>query len=218
MSQTVTLTIDDKVVTAAEGEKLLWVALENDIYIPNLCAVKEKEHPSASCRLCFVEIEGENKPVPACNKAVYEGMVVKTRTPLVDRLVKTGFELLLSDHRLKCGECPANRACTLQKIARERGLKLKLKRLSPLDREPYIDESPSTYTFDRSRCVLCQRCVWVDHHEAKVGAIGFARRGINRRVATFGEVQLADSPCIECGLCVEACPVGALFFKEKDKA
>lgn len=217
MSKTVTITIDDLTITATEGEKLLWVALENDIYIPNLCAIKEKEHPSVSCRLCFVEIEGENKPVPSCNKAVYEGMVVKTRTPAVDRLVKTGFELLLSDHRLKCGECPANRACALQKIAKERGLKLKLERFPPLEREPYIDDSSSTYTFDRSRCVLCQRCVWEDHVKAQVGAIGFARRGIERRVATFGEVTLAESPCIECGLCVEACPVGALFFKEKAK-
>ncbi len=217
MSKNITLTIDDQTVNAEEGEKLLWVALENDIYIPNLCAIKGKKYPSASCRLCFVEVENERKPVPACNTAVSEGMVVKTRTPAVDRLVRTGFELLLSDHRLKCGECPANKNCALQKIARERGLKLKLERLDPLERELYVDDSPSNFTFDRSRCVLCQRCVWEDHEEAKVGAIGFAGRGINRRVAAFGEMPLADSPCIECGLCVQACPVGALFFKEDSK-
>ncbi len=216
MSQNVTLTIDDQNLTAPEGEKLLWVALENGIYIPNLCSIKGKELPAVSCRLCFVEVEGENKPVPSCNKAVYEGMVVKTRTPAVDRLVRTGFELLLSDHRLQCGKCPAHKACELQKIARERGLKLKLERLLPLEREPYIDESTETYTYDRSRCVLCQRCVWADHHEARVGAIGFAGRGINRRVATCGEVKLAESICIECGLCVQACPVGALFFKDRE--
>jgi len=54
------LTIDGKTVGAARGEKVLWAALDNDIYIPNLCAIREKSEPFASCRLCFVEIEGKD--------------------------------------------------------------------------------------------------------------------------------------------------------------
>ncbi|MDO9535796.1 MAG: 2Fe-2S iron-sulfur cluster-binding protein [Bacillota bacterium] len=212
MSKTITLTIDDRKVTAPEGEKLLWVALENDIYIPNLCAIKEEGRPSASCRLCFVHVEGLPAPVTSCTQAVREGMVVKTRTPQVDRLVRTAFELLLSDHRLKCSTCPQNRSCELQKIARARGLKLKLKRFKSLGKEYPLYESPGLFTFDRSRCVLCGRCVWVDHEVAKVGAIGFARRGLKRMVTTFGNIDLDASSCTECGLCVKACPVGALNF------
>ena len=41
----VSLTIDGKKITARAGEKLLWVALENGIYIPNLCAIKERQSP-----------------------------------------------------------------------------------------------------------------------------------------------------------------------------
>ncbi|NMB40623.1 MAG: 4Fe-4S binding protein [Firmicutes bacterium] len=214
MSKKITLTIDGREITAPEGEKLLWVALDNDIYIPNLCAVKEIDPPQASCRLCFVEVEGYREPVTACNLAVTEGMVVKTRSPAVDRLVKTAFELLLSDHRLKCSECPKNRSCELQKIAKERRLKLRLTRFRPLVKDLPIDDSPDTFAFDPTRCVLCGRCVWEDHEVAGVGAIGFSRRGIDRRVTTFGDTSLADSPCIECGFCVEVCPVGALSFKE----
>lgn len=213
MSRKITLTIDGKEIRAPEGEKILWVALENDIYIPHLCAIKEEEVPSAGCRLCFVEVEGRSSPVTACTQPVTDGMIVKTRTPAVDRLVRTAFELLLSDHRLRCSRCPKNRSCELQKIAKERGLKLKLSRFKPLERDLPVDDTPRSFTFDRSRCVLCGRCVWVDHHVAKVGAIGFSRRGMNRSVTTFGDVELAGSPCTECGLCVEACPVGALYFK-----
>ena len=217
MAKKITLIIDNKTITASEGEKLLWVALENNIYIPNLCAIKDATRPSAGCRLCFVEIEGFKEPVTACTTPVAEGMVVKTRTPAVDRLVKTAFELLLSDHRLKCSQCPRTRSCDLQKIAHERGLKLRLTRFKPLEKDiPPVDDSAASFTFDRSRCVLCGRCVWVDREAAKVGAIGFSRRGLNRMVTTFQDTSLADSICTECGLCVEACPVGALSFKKNE--
>ena len=217
MAKKITLIIDNKTITASEGEKLLWVALENNIYIPNLCAIKNAGRPAASCRLCFVEIEGFKEPVTACTTPVAEGMVVKTRTPAVDRLVKTAFELLLSDHRLKCSQCPRNRSCDLQKIAHERGLKLRLTRFKPLEKDiPPVDDSAASFTFDRSRCVLCGRCVWVDREVANVGAIGFSQRGINRMVTTFQDTSLADSICTECGLCVEACPVGALSFKKNE--
>ncbi|NLI70748.1 MAG: 4Fe-4S binding protein [Firmicutes bacterium] len=209
----VNLTIDDRPITAREGDILLWVALENNIYIPNLCAIKEKERPSASCRLCFVEIEGYDRPVTSCTQRVKEGMVVRTRTPAVDRLVKTAFELLLSDHDLNCAKCPARKNCALMTIARERKLKMKLTRFKPLNRKRAIDDSTSLFTFDRNRCVLCGRCVWADREEAKVGAIGFSNRGLERMVTTFRNIPLADSPCTECGLCVEACPVGAMTFK-----
>jgi bidirectional [NiFe] hydrogenase diaphorase subunit len=217
-SNNITLTIDDRKIVAPFGQKLLWVALENDIYIPHLCAIKEEKRPSASCRLCFVEVEGFKKPVTACTTPVREGMVVRTRSPRVDRLVKTAFELLLSDHRLGCGKCPQNRSCGLQKIARERGLKLRLTRFKPLKKdfsEDDIDASLELFTFDPSRCVLCGQCIWACHETARVGAIGFSDRGIGRKVTTFGGKKLADSPCTECGLCVEVCPVGALSFKKK---
>ncbi len=209
----VDLTIDGQQISAAEGEKLLWVALDNGIFIPHLCAVKERETPTASCRLCFVEIEGFEQPVTACTQEVKEGMVVQTRTPWVDRLVQSAFELLLSDHRLDCKNCAANKSCALQEIAKKRDLKLKLSRFNLLERESSIDDSPGNFFFDPSRCVLCGKCVYVDREVAKAGILGFSRRGLNRCITTFNDQKLANFSCDNCGLCVETCPVGALCFK-----
>lgn len=217
MSKTVSVIIDGRKIDAPAGGKLLWAALENDIYIPNLCAVKDEARPEGSCRLCFVEVEGFSQPVTACTQTVKEGMSVKTRTPAVDRLVKTAFELLMSDHRIDCPSCPAKGSCALMKIAGERGLKLKQKRFKPLNRESAVDDSTDLFTLDRSKCVLCGRCIREDREVAKVGAIGFSNRGLERMVTTFQDIPLADSPCTECGLCVKVCPVGALAFKDRDR-
>lgn len=216
MSEYVKITIDGHEIKAKIGERVLWAALDNDIYIPHLCGIRQEVRPNASCRLCFVEIEGTSRPVTSCTRTVEEGMVISTRSERVDRLVKTAFELILSDHNLKCRECPANRSCVLQDIAKKRKIKLRHDRFKSIVREFEVDDSPAEFAFDRSRCVLCGLCIWADREEAKVGAIGFTKRGINRVVTTFKDLPLAESICTQCLLCVEACPVGALYYKKNE--
>lgn len=76
-----------------------------------------------------------------------------------------------------------------------------------------VDASLANIVYDSNRCILCGRCVVVDHCQVKVGAIGFIRRGFGRKVATFGDVPWNQSVCTSCGECVRVCPVGALSFK-----
>ncbi|MGQ9531418.1 MAG: 2Fe-2S iron-sulfur cluster-binding protein [Desulfotomaculales bacterium] len=216
MGRTVSLTIDDRTVTATEGERLLWVALDNGIYIPHLCAIREAD-PAASCRLCFVEVEGYPRPVTACTEPVRDGMVVRTRSPQIDRLVATGFELLMSVHRLDCAHCPKNRRCELQQIAVRRKLKLRPRRLAVIDRNLPVDDSHPLFSYDPNKCVLCGRCVWTCRQLAGAGVLGFAWRGFERRVTTFEGRPLGEWDCSACGLCVEACPVGALVTKEAER-
>ena len=214
--KTVSLTIDGKKITAREGESLLWAALDNGIYIPNLCALRDKPEPAASCRLCFVEVDGRSQPVTACTEPGSEGMVVNTKSPKALRLVRTGFELLMATHPVDCAHCLANRSCELQKIAAHLHVKLKSKRLKKILRELPIDDSSPVFIYDPNKCVLCGRCVWVCRQQG-TGALGFAHRGFERVVATFGDEPLGKTKCLECEECMSVCPTGAFVFKDGRK-
>lgn len=215
MPTPVTLTIDGQTLTATAGETVLSVALRYGIYVPNLCALEEVTDPPASCRLCFVEVEGCDEPVTSCSEPVKEGMVVSTQGARALRLARTSAELLLSKHPVDCGRCAKNRACELQKIARHLGIKLKPKRFRRLESNLPIDESSPTVLYDANKCVLCGRCVWVCRDRLGIGAIGFTRRGLKRRVSTFEDRPLAESRCRHCGECARVCPVGAFVLKDQ---
>ncbi len=211
----VTITIDGKQIKARKGTMLLWAALDNGIYIPHLCAAREEtESPPASCRLCFVEVEGYPAPVTACTLPVAEGMVVNTSSERVNRLVAAGFELIMSNHRLDCKNCPANGNCELQRIAKARKLRLKPKNLPVLHRDLPVDDSAENIVYDPSKCVLCGRCIRACRNHGQ-SVVGFARRGFERVVTTCGDVPLGESGCDSCGECVKACPVGAMSLKKK---
>jgi len=197
-TKSVSLTINGKEIRAIDGEKILWVALDNDIYIPNLCAIRESNGPLAACRLCFVELEGKDMPVTACTTPVAEGMVINTQGPKA---------LRLSPHCSKSG------SCELQKIAKHLGVKLKTKRFRKILPELPIDSSSPVFIYDPNKCVLCGRCVWICQEKLGIGEIGFAYRGFRRMVTTFGDQPMGESKCQNCREIVDVCPVGALVFK-----
>jgi bidirectional [NiFe] hydrogenase diaphorase subunit len=208
--KTVTLTIDGKKIKAPEGQKVLWAALDNDVYIPNLCALREKETQDASCRLCWVEING--RAVTACTESVADGMTVDTKGAKAQRLARTALELLLASNEVECANCPANGKCELQKIAAHLKVKLKTKRFRKILRKLPIDDSSAEFSYDPNKCVLCGRCIWVCRSK-NIGALGFAHRGFKRRMTTFGDEPIAKSNCQDCAECVAVCPTGALSLK-----
>ena len=212
--KTVSLTIDGQKITAGEGENLLWVALDNGIYIPNLCALQDNPEPAAACRLCFVEVVGKEQPVTACTETVVESMVINTRGVAALRLARSGFELLMASHPVDCAHCVRNGSCELQKIARHLNIRLKSKRLRKLLRELPIDSSSPLFVYDSNKCVLCGRCVWICRERLGIGVLGFAHRGFARVLTTFAGEPIGESGCQECGECVSACPTGALVFKD----
>jgi formate dehydrogenase major subunit/NADH-quinone oxidoreductase subunit G len=209
------ISIDGKEIKCSEGEPLLWVALDRGIYIPNLCALRERTEPQGGCRLCFVEIEGEEMPVTACTAKVREGMVVDTKGQKASRLARTAFELILSNHPVDCAHCLKHGSCALPKIAKHLGVKLNTKRFRKFLRDLPIDETSPVFTYNPNKCVLCGRCVWLCQEKLEIGAIGFAYRGFQRWVTTFDNEPVGLSECRGRIELAEICPVGAFVARNK---
>jgi len=206
--------VDNQEIEAPEGMTLLQACLENGIYIPNLCYLKGMDSPSASCRMCFVEIEGIKQPVPSCTVQVRDDMVVKTDTPAVRQLQRTALRLLLSVHDVDCKNCHANKKCELQNIAKFLKVGLKPKRLQKFLKEIRIDETHPFIIHYPNRCVLCGKCVQVCRGKHGQSVLTFAKRGFDTIISTYRSTDVPSTSCERCDICVETCPVGALALKE----
>ena len=76
-----------------------------------------------------------------------------------------------------------------------------------------IDESHAYIVRDRNKCVLCGRCVRICIATG-AGVLGFVGRGFDTTIEpSFSMPFGAEQHCTDCGLCVSACPVGALVPK-----
>ena len=213
MTASLSIQVDGRSVEAVPGERLLPALLRAGIWIPHLCHFPGREPPDGSCRLCFVQITGWDRPVTACSAMVEENMQVQTRTPEVDRLVASGFAMIMSTHRLDCKQCPGNRRCALQEIAKKRKLPLRPKRLPKIEPDWPIDDSRSDLGINPNHCVLCGRCIHVCNQEVNKGILDYAHRGLKTVVSTFDGEPLAGQDCGDCTRCADVCPVGAIYRK-----
>ena len=206
------IAVDDQNIEVQENTTLLAACLANDIYIPNLCYTELADQAAASCRLCFVEVDGEDFPVAACTVVVSEGMQVRTDTNAVRRLQRAGLRLLLSVHDIDCRNCPANKQCELQNIARFLKVGLKAKPYPVTLKQPAVDMSHGQIDYYPNRCVLCGRCIAVcqNHHAQPI--LAFAKRGFDTIISSFGH-ESSRVDCQDCQACVHACPVAALAAK-----
>lgn len=205
--------VDNREIETKDGENLLQACLDNDIYIPNLCHIKGRKSPSASCRLCFVEIEGVDIPLLACTLEAREGMIVRTDTQPVRQLQRTALHLILSVHHVDCKNCPANKKCELQRLAKILSIGLKSKELDKHLKKLEIDETHYYLNYYPNRCVLCGKCVYICNERHDKPLLTFAKRGLDTVISFYGEEDISNLLCKTCLACVEVCPVSAITVK-----
>ena len=211
--QEVTLEIDGNQVTVPKGTSLMRAAVDAGIQVPKLCATDSLE-PFGSCRLCLVEIEGRKGFPASCTTPAEPGMKVRTQTPKLQELRKGVMELYISDHPLDCLTCSANGNCELQDMAGVTGLRnvrYGFDGANHLNTEK--DESNPYFTYDASKCIVCNRCVRACEETQGTFALTISGRGFESRVSPGMDEPFMESECVSCGACVEACPTATLQEK-----
>ncbi len=226
------LIIDGKAVSVPEGTTILQAARAADIDIPTLCAY-EGLKPKAACRLCQVEVEGEDKPKLACAVKIKSGMSITTDSDELNAARKKIVENMFRQHTVDCHhcmrigstkaehfnpeycescffcDCVRDGFCELQSMALRFGI----------DKLPFeihehdfgIDCSAEPVIRNMDKCIRCRRCIEVCEKQG-VGILGIRKSEQGDVVAS--EHDMLTDGCIRCGCCVDACPTGALYMRE----
>ena len=208
----VTFTVDGNKVTAPAGTLLIEACKTAGIEIPAFCYYPNLSL-QAACRMCVVRIEKMPKLQTACTTPVAEGMVIQTETPEIVQARKATLQLLLGNHPLDCPVCDAGGECELQDMTFKYGAADSFY-AEPKNHREEQQWSPVVY-FDRPRCILCYRCIRMCGEGMDVFALGIQNRGASSVIApnippSESPDALAHVDCEQCGMCIDACPVGAL--------
>ncbi|MPS48329.1 NADH-quinone oxidoreductase subunit NuoG [Methylobacillus sp.] len=199
--------IDGKQVEVEHGSTIIDAADQLGIPIPRFCYHK-KLSVAANCRMCLVQVEKFNKPLPACATPVADGMKIFTRSKAAVEAQQSVMEFLLINHPLDCPICDQGGECDLQDIAVAYG--------APASR--YTEEKrvvlnknigPLVAT-DMTRCIQCTRCVRFLKEVGGMMELGLINRGEHAEITAYVDKSV-DSEL--SGNIIDLCPVGALTSK-----
>ena len=176
------LTINGTEVEVERGSSVLDVARLYGIPIPTLCH-DEGLTPYGACRLCLVEVSrGNGRSLQAsCTCPAEDGLTVWTPSARVERARRLLLELYVAT---------SPQSKRIQDLASAAGVR------------------QCRYEPKHETCIQCGLCVRMCAEQMMAGAIGFAGRGLNRRVAR--PFDMTSELCRQCGACLYICPVSEL--------
>ena len=206
----VNITIDNHTIAVPSGTTIMEAAASIHIPIPKLCYLKDINEIGA-CRVCVVEIEGQDHLVTSCNNVVEEGMTIYTNSPKVRRNRKHTVEMILSQHDEQCATCVRSGNCTLQTVANDLNIVD-----SPYKKEICVEEWDTRYPLvrDASKCVKCMRCIQVCDKIQGMHIWDVSGTGARTTVGVSENRDIKTADCALCGQCITHCPTGAL--RERD--
>ena len=194
--------VNGKQLEVSGQRKLIDELREAGYDIPSMCYAPDARH-EPSCMVCMVRNEDSNQMIPSCGVFPTEGMRIDTASDEVTDLRRMAIELLLSDHRGRCGTCEGKEKCRLRELFIK--MKAKWTRFAPLpaaepDRpEPIVGR----LWFEPAKCIRCGLCVY-----NTTDGFTFRGRGIGMEVVIPSESKKNVKEEI-----AELCPTGALYIK-----
>ena len=225
-AQLVNVQIDGTWHQFPKGTRVIEACEQAGSYVPRYCYHKKLSAPG-NCRMCLIEMGlpkmgpdrkpelGEDgkpvinwmlRPQISCAQDVYEGMGVRTNSPLAQECRKGVMEFLLINHPLDCPICDQAGECRLQEFSVEYGtgesrfLENKVKKPKNVELGPRV-------TLDDERCILCSRCIRFCQEIAHDDVLGFIDRGSHTVLTAHPGKRLENNYSLNT---VDICPVGAL--------
>ena len=207
----VKITINHQEVIVPENTTILEAAKQIGVNIPTLCY-----HPDqsikANCRVCVVQVKGNNKLSASCSTYVWDGMEVSTTSKEVLDAQKGVLELILASHNQECLTCQRNGTCELQALAERFNI-------TGSDLEENIlympkDTSSPSLVRDATKCIKCSRCVEACREAQGVDILTYSYRSDKYIISTPYDLPLNTTLCTFCGQCSAVCPVGAIVEKD----
>jgi bidirectional [NiFe] hydrogenase diaphorase subunit len=173
------LTINGIAVEVDRGSTVLEAARLYGIPVPTLCH-EDGLTPYGACRLCVVEVSrGNGRRLQAsCTCPAEDGLQVWTHSARVERARQLLLELYVAT---------SPQSKRIQDLASAAGVR-------------QVRYEPKHET-----CIQCGLCVRMCAEQMMAGAIGFAGRGLHRRVSR--PFDRTSEVCRQCGACMNICPV-----------
>lgn len=205
----VTGTINGQSVTVPAGTSILEASRAGGIDVPNLC-FQPLMRAWGSCRICTVEVMGKRGGlIESCAAQFAEGIVVETHSEESLKARQYILQMYLIDHALDCPTCDKSGECYLQDNTYLHNINTNPYR-RPKNATPY-EHFSATVDYKWDRCIMCNRCTRVCDEIIGVTAIESTNRALEATIApAFGEDMAVDGSCVNCGMCIAVCPVGAL--------
>ncbi len=194
------LTINGLAVQAEAGQHIIEVCDALGIEVPRLC-YRPGMRPDGNCRACVVEVAGERTLTASCCRQVADEMQVSTDNARVHAAQNMVLELLQAD--LSADSELDGWSARRNILVRDALVALRPMRVD-------ADLSHSALVFDPNACIQCTRCVRACREEQVNDVLGYAFRGHHSQIVFDAHQTIADSTCVACGECVQACPTGAL--------
>lgn len=202
-----TATIDGIRIDVLPGDTILAAATRSGVGIPTLCHVPGLA-AEGGCRVCSVSVDGVAGLVAACHQPLRDGMVVRTATPDAKRLRRDLLEWIVAER----GYRPRPGADSeFDRLLERHGVAA-----PPADRRSRIDDGHPYLRYDADACILCRRCIHAADEIQGCSSFSVRGRGGSERLWIGARGDIASSPCVACGACVDRCPTGALHDTDRE--